>query len=254
LDKEMKLNSAKKIIAVIPARFGSTRFPGKPLENLKGKPILQWVVEGTRTSHLIQKTIVATDDLRIQKLCEKIGVDCVMTSAECATGTDRIFAATEKVDFDVVLNIQGDEPLIQKDFIDPLAQAFLDDHRLDMATLAHPLSVEDLDNKNAVKVITNQRHEAIYFSRFAIPFSRSENSAHAVQSGVALKHIGLYGYSRAFLQKFCSTQPCEIEKFESLEQLRALYLGAKIKVLKVDKPTYGVDTPEDLQKLEALLM
>jgi 3-deoxy-manno-octulosonate cytidylyltransferase (CMP-KDO synthetase) len=121
-----------------------------------------------------------------------------------------------------------------------------------MATLAHPLGSEDLDNKNAVKVITNQHSEAIYFSRFAIPYSRAhEESGAALKT--AMKHIGLYGYTRRFLQKFCSSPQAAIEKYESLEQLRALYLGAKIKVLQVEKPTYGVDTPEDLQKLEALL-
>lgn len=246
------MNSVKKIIAVIPARFGSTRFPGKPLEKLKGKPLLQWAVEGARTSRKVQKIFVATDDKRIQDLCEKIQVDCLMTRTDCPTGTDRLFEATRGLDFDVVLNIQGDEPLVNQTYIDPLAEAFIQQSELDMATLAHPLAFEDLENKNAVKVIINQNQEAIYFSRFPIPFSRE-----TIKSGTpitaALKHIGLYGYTRAFLQKFCSASQAEIEKYESLEQLRALHLGAKIKVLKVEKPTYGVDTPEDLQKLEALL-
>ncbi|MGZ3692610.1 MAG: cytidylyltransferase domain-containing protein, partial [Pseudobdellovibrio sp.] len=144
----------------------------------------------------------------------------------------------------------GDEPLIDQSYINPLAQAFLDDSKLDMATLAHPLAPEDVENKNAVKVVTNVKSEAIYFSRFAIPYSRGAFSA---DSKAALKHIGLYGYTRDFLQKFCSTPACQLEKNESLEQLRALYLGAKIKVIEVQKPTYGVDTPEDLRKLEALL-
>ncbi len=249
----MMNSKSLKIIAVIPARYGSTRFPGKPLEKLKGKPLLQWVVEGTRTSSKIQKIFVATDDARIQQLCEKINVECLMTRAECATGTDRLFEATRDLDFDVVLNIQGDEPLINQTYIDPLADAFLLDAKLDMATLAHPLSLGDLDNRNAVKVITNQNSEAIYFSRFAIPYSRETEKALGGVLQTSLKHIGLYGYSRAFLQKFCSSPQAEIEKYESLEQLRALYLGAKIKVLKVDRATYGVDTLEDLQKLEALL-
>jgi len=242
----------RKIIAVIPARFGSTRFPGKPLEKLKGKPLLQWAVEGARTSQKVKKVFVATDDKRIQELCEEIQVECLMTRSDCPTGTDRLFEATRGLDFDVVLNIQGDEPLVNQTYIDPLAEAFLQQPGLDMATLAHPLSHEDLDNKNAVKVIINQNQEAIYFSRFPIPYSRESAKAGAPVSA-ALKHIGLYGYTREFLQKFCSAPQAEIEKFESLEQLRALYLGAKIKVLQVEKPTYGVDTPEDLQKLEALL-
>ncbi len=238
-----------KIIAVIPARFGSTRFPGKPLVKLKGKPILQWVVEGARTSSLVQKIFVATDDVLIQELCKKLNVDCLMTRSDCPTGTDRLFEATRDLDFDVAVNVQGDEPMINKDYIDPLIKAFLNEPGLDMATLAHPLAVEDVDNKNAVKVITNFNNEAIYFSRFAIPYSREQFAP----NGPAMKHIGLYAFSKSFLQKFCSAPQCQIEKSESLEQLRALHLGAKIKVLKVEKPTYGVDTPEDLQKLEATL-
>lgn len=172
-----------------------------------------------------------------------------MTRPDCPTGTDRLFEATQTLNFDVVLNIQGDEPLINQEHIDPLVQAFLQEPKLDMATLAHPLLADDVNNLNAVKVITNVKNEAIYFSRFAIPYSREGFSLH----GPALKHIGLYAYSKAFLREFCSSPQAAIEKFESLEQLRALYLGAKIKVLRVEKPTYGVDTPEDLQKLEASL-
>lgn len=241
-----------KIIAVIPARYASTRFPGKPLEKLKGKPILQWVIEGAKKSSLISEILVATDDERISALCKTLDVNAIMTPSECPTGTDRIFAATRGLKFEVVLNIQGDEPLIDQSFIDPLAQAFLKDKQLDMATLAHLLAPEDIDNKNAVKVITNIHNEAIYFSRFAIPFSRQHFDVSSVEKP-ALKHIGLYGFSEPFLQKFCSTSPTLLEKNESLEQLRALYLGARIKVIEVEKPTYGVDTPEDLQKLEALL-
>lgn len=228
-----------KIIAVIPARFASTRFPGKPLELLKKKPIIQWVVEGTRTSSLVNEIFVATDDDRIADACRAINVKVLMTSAGCPTGTDRIFEATRNLDFDVVLNVQGDEPLIDSSFIDPLAEAFLKNNSLEMATLAHPISSEDLTNRNAVKVITNAFDEAVYFSRLPIPAS--------------LKHIGLYGFSKTFLQKFCTSPQALMEKQESLEQLRALYLGARIKVLRVEKPTYGVDTREDLQKLEALL-
>ena len=237
-----------KIIGVIPARYGSTRFPGKPLVELKGKKILQWVVEGARTSQRLSQIFVATDDSRIFDFCKKIDVDVLMTDPDCATGTDRIFQATKNLNFDQVINIQGDEPMITKDYIDPVAQSFLEDPNLSMATLACDLAAEDLNNLNAVKVIINQSHEAIYFSRFPIPFSREPFS-----EGIAMKHIGMYGYSKKFLERFCAAPQCALEKAESLEQLRALYMGVRIKVLKVEKPTYGVDTPEDLQKLEALL-
>lgn len=239
-----------KIIGVIPARYASTRFPGKPLVHLKGKPLLQWVVEGAKRCAILEKVIVATDDDRIEKLCQDIGVDVVRTSPDCATGTDRLFEATQNLDFDVVLNIQGDEPLIGPESIDPLAKAFLNQNGLDMATLAHPVSESDIQNPNAVKVITNRNSEAIYFSRFPIPYSRE---AYTAGSTAALKHIGLYAFTKSFLQTFCSAPQAAIEKAESLEQLRALYLGARIKVIQVDQPTYGVDTPEDLRTLEALL-
>jgi 3-deoxy-manno-octulosonate cytidylyltransferase (CMP-KDO synthetase) len=238
-----------KIIAVIPARYGSTRFPGKPLVKLKDKPLIQWVIEGAKSAKLVSEIYVATDDQRIADAVTAAGGKFLMTRSECPTGTDRIFEATKDLQFDVVLNIQGDEPQITAEYIDLLAKAFMDQPSLDMATLAHPIAVEDIENPNAVKVIKNANHEAIYFSRFAIPYSREKLSGEPVCE----KHIGLYGYSKTFLNKFCNSEQSAIEKAESLEQLRALHLGAKIKVLSVKKPIQGVDTPEDLARLEKLL-
>jgi len=239
-----------KIIAVIPARYASTRFPGKPLVKLKDKPLIQWVVEGAKSAKLVQEIYVATDDQRIADVVKACGVNVLMTRPECPTGTDRIFEATKNLQFDVVLNIQGDEPQITAEYIDLLAKAFLDQPGLDMATLAHPIAVEDIENPNAVKVIKNANNDAIYFSRFAIPYSREKS----VGTPVCEKHIGLYGYSKTFLNKFCNSEQSAIEQAESLEQLRALHLGAKIKVLSVKKPIQGVDTPEDLAKLEKMLL
>jgi len=238
-----------KIIAVIPARYASTRFPGKPLVKLKDKPIIAWVVEGAKSAKLVSEIYVATDDQRIADAVKACGGQVLMTRPECPTGTDRIFEATKDLQFDVVLNIQGDEPQITAEYIDLLAKAFIDQPGLDMATLAHPIAVEDIENPNAVKVIKNVNNEAIYFSRFAIPYSREKLSG----TPVCEKHIGLYGYSKTFLNKFCTSEQSGIEKAESLEQLRALHLGAKIKVLSVKKPIQGVDTPEDLAKLEKML-
>lgn len=238
-----------KIIAVIPARFASTRFPGKPLAKLKNKPLIQWVIEGAKSSKLIQDVYVATDDDRIAQVVRELNTQVLMTRSDCPTGTDRIYEATKNLKFDVVLNIQGDEPQISQPYIDLLAQAFINEPQLDMATLAHPIHKDDIENLNAVKVIKNINNEAIYFSRFAIPYSREKQN----QQPICEKHIGLYGYSRKFLQKFCESPQSEIEKAECLEQLRALYLGAKIKVLSVAKPIQGVDTPEDLAKLEELV-
>ena len=241
-----------KIVGVIPARFGSTRFPGKPLVNLKGRPLIQWTVEGAKKSKLLSEVIVATDHEGIKAAAEAVGVKVVMTDSDLPTGSDRIHAAIKDVACDVVVNIQGDEPLVTGELIDRLAQVFVDDPAMDMATLAHPISAEELQSLNSVKVVTNIRDEALYFSRYAIPYSRVS----AVEAGSmegCLKHIGMYAYSKSFLKQFCEAPPALIEKAESLEQLRALYLGAKIKVIRVKEASIGVDTPEDLVRLEKLL-
>lgn len=248
------LNNNFKIAAIIPARFGSTRFPGKPLVQLCGKPLLQWVIEGAQTSSLVTELFVATDHADIAKLAERCGVRAVMTSEKCQTGSDRIFETAQILKkennfFDVVLNIQGDEPLISKKFIDPLAQAFLENSNLDMATLSHPLSESDIENLNAVKVLLNQNSEAIYFSRLRVPFSRDKFSEGVFDLSVQ-KHIGLYGFKTSFLEKFCKEPQSQIEKSESLEQLRALHMGAKIKVISVREQIQGIDTPEDLKSFE----
>lgn len=241
-----------KIWGVIPARYGSTRFPGKPLVPLHGKPLLQWTIEGTRGSRLLHDVIVATDDDRIFKLAVGCGAKAVMTDSDLPSGTDRVFAAVRDLDCDVAVNIQGDEPLVTGALIDQLAQIFIDEPAVDMATLAHPLSTDDLKNPNAVKVVLNARDEALYFSRFAIPYSRQSAEQLGDFSG-AFRHIGMYAYRKKFLEQFCAAPPALIEKAESLEQLRALHLGAKIKVLKVSEAGLGVDTPEDIAKVEHLL-
>lgn len=241
-----------KIVGVIPARYGSTRFPGKPLVNLKGRPLIQWTIEGAKKSRLLNDLIVATDDERIKAAAEAVGAKVVMTASELPTGSDRIHAAIKDISCDVVVNIQGDEPLVTGELIDRLAQVFVNEPAMDMATLAHPISEEELQSPNAVKVVMNHKDEALYFSRYAIPYSRSKASEMGTYEG-CLKHIGMYAYSKKFLKEFCEASPALIEKAESLEQLRALYLGAKIKVIRVKEASLGVDTPEDLVRLEKLL-
>jgi 3-deoxy-manno-octulosonate cytidylyltransferase (CMP-KDO synthetase) len=243
-----------KIVGIIPARFASTRFPGKPLRLLNGKPLVQWVAEVAARSSVLSDYYVATDHEGIADLCKKINVKFVMTSPDAATGTDRVFEACQQlkkngVQFDAAINIQGDEPLLPVEYIDLLAQAFVHEPGLQMATLAHPLAEEDVENKNAVKVLIDQNQYAIYFSRFPIPFSREKY----VPTPSVQKHVGLYGFSLDFLNRFCQQPQSLIEKSESLEQLRALDMGVKIKVMSVEKPTHGVDTPEDLEKIEKLL-
>ncbi|WP_413292848.1 3-deoxy-manno-octulosonate cytidylyltransferase [Bdellovibrio sp. HCB185ZH] len=241
-----------KIVGVIPARFASTRFPGKPLALLQGRPMIQWTIEGAKKSKLLTDLIVATDDDLIKAAAEAVGAKVVMTDSSLPSGSDRIHAAIKNVDCDVVVNIQGDEPLVTGDLIDRLAQVFVDDAKMDMATLAHPISEEELQNPNSVKVVMNIKDEALYFSRFPMPYSRVKASELEDYSG-CLKHIGMYAYSKKFLQQFCEAPQALIEKAESLEQLRALYLGAKIKVVRVKEASIGVDTPEDLEKLDKVL-
>lgn len=241
-----------RIVGVIPARYGSTRFPGKPLVNLKGRPLIQWTIEGAKKSKLLNDLIVATDDEGIKNAAEAVGAKVVMTASELPTGSDRIHAAIKDMPCDVVVNIQGDEPLVTGELIDSLAQVFINDPKMDMATLAHPMTEEDLASLNAVKVVLNCKDEALYFSRFAIPYSR-HSAQELGHHEACLKHIGMYAYSKIFLKQFCEAAPALIEKAESLEQLRALYLGAKIKVIRVKEASLGVDTPADLQRLEKLL-
>ena len=241
-----------KIVGVIPARFGSTRFPGKPLVNLKGRPLIQWTVEGAKKSKLLSEVIVATDHEGIKAAAEAVGVKVVMTDSDLPTGSDRIHAAIKDVSCDVVVNIQGDEPLVTGELIDRLAQVFVDDPKMDMATLAHPISAEELQSMNSVKDVTNCPDEPLYFSRYPMPYSRLSAQEAGSMDG-CLKHIGMYAYSKNFLKQFCEAPPALIEKAESLEQLRALYLGAKIKVIRVKEASIGVDTPEDLARLEKLL-
>ena len=238
----------QNVCAVIPARYGSTRFPGKPLALIHNKPLLQWVIEGVRSAQSISHLIVATDDSRIESLCKELGVDVVMTDSDLPSGSDRVWAAIKDKDCDVVVNVQGDEPLITAELIDQLVAPFQKDSSLEMATLAEALKIEDAQNTNIVKLILNKDNEAIYFSRFNIPYSKGSDL-----EGANLKHIGLYAYRKDFLEQFCNQQPVAIEKMESLEQLRALYMGARIKVIMVQQLLKGVDTPEDAKQVEKIL-
>ena len=240
-----------KILGVIPARYGSTRFPGKALVSLHGRPLVQWVIEAAQKSKKLSEIIVATDDERIFWAAEAMSVKAVMTDANLPSGTDRAYAASLGRGAEVIVNIQGDEPLINPDHIDLLISAFETNPAPQMATLAHPISQEELLSLNSVKVVMDDAGDALYFSRFAIPYSRGQFSTEKNQA--CLKHIGMYAYSSQFLQKFCQAKPSDLELAESLEQLRALSMGAKIKVFKVDHASQGVDTPEDLEKVRLII-
>ena len=237
------------VVGVIPARYGSTRFPGKPLALIQGKPMIQWVWEGACRARTLQQVIVATDDERIAKVIRQAGGKAVMTDSDLPSGSDRILAALKGIEADLVVNIQGDEPLIQSEMIDLLVQPLKADPGLEMSTLANEILADEISNPNIVKVILMDSGDALYFSRFAIPYSRTKAQA----PFHCLKHLGLYAYRREFLEKFCATPPNAIEVAESLEQLRALALGARIRVVKTSYQSLGVDTPEDLAKIEKTL-
>lgn len=242
-----------KVIGVIPARFASTRFPGKPLAPILGKEMIAWVIEGAQKSSLLSEVWLATDDSRIAEVGKKAGARVAMTDSHLQSGSDRIWAAIREVPCDVIINIQGDEPLVRGEWIEKLVEPFLGvaaGEPVQMSTLSTRISLDEIDNKNVVKVITDQFQRAIYFSRFPIPYSRQTPPAslEAVQ-----KHVGMYGYRKSFLAQFCAATPSRLELAESLEQLRALELGAKIAVREIASTSLGVDTPEDLKKVEQIL-
>lgn len=238
-----------RTIGVIPARFGSTRFPGKPLFKIKGRPLIEWVIRRVKECTSLDEIIVATDHAEIFSVAETLGVRAVMTDSDLPSGSDRIWAAVKEIPCDLIINVQGDEPLIDPKSVDDLVKS-MKASGCEMGTLVADLNLDELKNQNVVKAVVNVNGEAIYFSRFPIPYSRKE-AVLPVEG--CFKHLGLYAYEKSFLGKFCAQAPVAIEVNESLEQLRALYLGARIKVLKVDHYSIGVDTPDDVARVEHLL-
>lgn len=236
-----------KIGCVIPARFGSTRLPGKPLADIAGKPMIQRVYERVTNAKKTEVLIVATDDQRVYDAVQSFGGTVVMTDANHPTGTDRLAeVAQQYTDLDVIINVQGDEPMIDANLIDQLAELFESDDALQMATVATPLLEEEYDEPSAVKVILNKRNDAMYFSRSLIPYPRHDFV------NTPLKHIGIYAYRRQFLLDYAKMEPTAAEQTESLEQLRALENGFAIRVITTDKRFVGVDTPEDLARVNAI--
>lgn len=243
-----------KFIGVIPARYASTRFPGKPLAMLGGKSVIQRVYE--KVSSCLDDAYVATDDERIFNHVTSWGGKAVMTSTEHKSGTDRIQEAVEKIggDFDVIINIQGDEPFIDPSQIKTICQCF-DDEDTQIATLGIPFSkdMSAISNPNSPKIVVDLRGFAMYFSRSVIPFIRSKEQTEWPDSYPFLKHIGIYAYRKEILREVTSLPQSPLELSESLEQLRWLENGYKIKVGKTYIETIGIDTPEDLKKAEELI-
>ena len=247
-----------KTYGIIPSRFGSSRFPGKPLHHIAGKPLVAWVVEAVKRAGRLDDVIVATDDERIVKAVEECGGKAVMTPSELPSGTDRIACAAriacggDFADDDILVNIQGDEPLIDPALVDALAAKLADDKKWDMATAVTPLrSAADLAAKSVVKVVLDRDCGALYFSRSPIPCDRDREPD--LSCGLYVRHLGIYAYRGAFLKRYVAEPPCALETTEKLEQLRALWMGARIAVVRTEDEGVGVDTPEDAVRMEPLL-
>ena len=244
------------VTVVIPARYASTRFPGKPLADLCGKPMIQWVYERSALCESVNRVIVATDDDRIASAVESFGGDVVMTRADHPTGTDRLAEVAAGLQDELIVNVQGDEPLIDPAMIQAAVAPLLADSSIPMGTLKTPLtSIEEYRNPNVVKVVTDRQGFALYFSRASIPYPRDffAGLEHRWHELATAKHIGLYVYRREFLLQYPYLQATPLETQECLEQLRALEHGYRIRVAETNLVGQGVDTPEDLERVKQLL-
>lgn len=237
----------QKIVVVIPARYQSSRFEGKPLANICGKSMIQRVYEQVIQADNVDKVIVATDDERIYNVVEQFQGNALMTG-NCSCGTERVYEAVKDYPCDIVINVQGDEPLIKPEMITELITVFADTSVV-MATLCKEIVTKDeINNPNIVKVVRDKDENALYFSRYPIPYDRD-------QQGIVhyFKHIGLYGYKKEFLKEYIQTEKTPLELAENLEQLRVLEIGHKIKVKRTIYDSIGVDMPEDILRIEKIL-
>ena len=240
-----------KIVAVIPARWESSRLKGKILADINGKPMIQHVWENAKKAHLLDDLIIACDDERIIKVVEEFGGKAVFTSKSHPSGTDRLREVANPLDVDIVVNIQADEPLLNHSMIDSLVAALNDDKDIVMASLMRKIeNYHDIDNYNVVKVVVDKNNFALYFSRSTIPFIRNKHEMMNMHDLPFFKHIGIYAYTKDFLFSFANLPESDLEKCEKLEQLRALENDYKIKMVETKFDTIGVDTPEDLEKAE----
>ena len=233
-----------KFLEVIPSRYASTRLEGKPLKDICGHTMIEWVYKRTKLSNL-DEVVVATDDERIYKEVERFGGKAILTSKEHENGTSRIAeVCTKYEDYDVIVNVQGDEPLIEPEMINSIINSFKEDDTISMSTLKYKIdTMEEIENPNYVKVITDKKGYALYFSRSVIPYPRKLD----IQN--YYKHVGIYGYKRDFVVEYAKMEPTPLELSESLEQLRALENGYRIKVMETPYKIIGVDTQEELEKV-----
>ncbi|MGA8939000.1 MAG: 3-deoxy-manno-octulosonate cytidylyltransferase [Acidobacteriaceae bacterium] len=240
--------SRPRIIGVIPARLASTRLPRKVLREMAGEPMLAWVYRAAKACAALDEVIVATDNTEVQQFCDARGWRCLMTSPDLPSGTDRLYAVSRIVDADIYVNIQGDEPLLLPDHIAAILALFTSPH-VEVTTPKVRCTAEDIGNPNAVKVVTAIDGRALYFSRATIPFDR-DGLGHENY----WKHLGLYAYRKAALERFAALPPSALEQSERLEQLRLLENGISIYVAETAHDTIGVDTEDDLQRVEAILL
>jgi 3-deoxy-manno-octulosonate cytidylyltransferase (CMP-KDO synthetase) len=239
-----------RVVAIIPARYESSRFPGKPLATIAGKPMIQHVYERTACVDTVDRVLVATDDERISEAVRSFGGEAVMTGRHHESGTDRIAEVATLLDAPVVVNVQGDIPFLDPEMLAAGVKPLLDDADLPMATIKTVIrSRDELENPNVVKVVTDRAGHALYFSRYPIPYWRDGNAPERT----TFRHIGLYAYRRDFLLHFASLAPSPLERAEKLEQLRALEWGFRIKVAEVREASIEVDTPEDLERARDLV-
>lgn len=243
-----------KAIGVIPARWGATRFEGKVLANLLGKPVIQHVWENAKKAKTLDDLVVACDDERIMKVVQQFGGKAIYTSPDQPSGTDRLAEVVNPLDITIAVNIQGDEPLVKPIMIDNLVMALENENAAHMATMIKRVEDEaELTNSNVVKVVVDRNGYAIYFSRYSIPYNRT-SEADKDKRPVYYKHIGLYAFTKDFLFTFRNLPKSSLENAEKLEQLRVLEYGYKIKVVETKFDTVGIDTPEDLKRAEEALL
>jgi len=234
----------RKAAGIIPARFQSSRFPGKPLALIQGRPLIQWVYESVKKSALLSRFIVATDDKRIQQAASGFGAEVFMTSAGHPSGTDRVAEVAGQLDTPIVINIQGDEPLIQGKMIDALVEVLQDDSIPIASLMTRRTDLGGMQDPNRVKVVVDERGYALYFSRSAVPYGAKD---------FYFLHLGIYGYQKEFLRELVRMRVSRLETAERLEQLRILEAGFKIKMIEVPYSALSVDTPEDIIKVEEFL-
>jgi 3-deoxy-manno-octulosonate cytidylyltransferase (CMP-KDO synthetase) len=247
-------NNSLRVLGIIPARYASSRFPGKPLIDLKGKTMIQRVYEGASKSTLFTKIIVATDDQRIVEEVQRFGGNVMLTSEQHTTGTDRCGEVAKNItDCDLVINIQGDEPLVDFRQLEVLIHSF-EDTNVKIATLGiEKVEETDLLNTNRIKIVVNKHMDALYFSRSAVP-NHANSKGNPLENYPYLRHIGLYAFRRETLLELITLKPTDLEQIESLEQLRWLYYGYPIRIVKTNIETPNIDVPEDVEKVLAAIV